>query len=346
MENNNILSCFSQESDLQDIFKFLFQSCFGCEHLLSDEASALAMLRQEMLFAEQDDLPEMELLDGAYCRVHLKILHRGLSPETLCKLFFLSSEKCPDGKARLEQKLQNLLDCAKEGLLPFSENEVSEKISIWRDSGFPALHHSESYRAAHHPAYRVIRQDFLRLLPLLTEIDRLLCSDMQSIIIALDGRCASGKTTMAATLSQIYDCNVFHMDDFFLRPVQRTAERLSQPGENIDHERFWEEILHPLSEGRAVCYRKYNCARQALEPPITAPQKRLHIIEGVYSLHPRLFASYDLTVLADTTKEVQRERILRRNSPEMAEKFFSVWIPMEEAYFLKENIREKVNLIL
>ena len=45
-------------------------------------------------------------------------------------------------------------------------------------------------------------------------------------IVALDGRCAAGKTTLAARLQQRSGCNVVHMDDFFLRPAQRTKARL------------------------------------------------------------------------------------------------------------------------
>ena len=48
-------------------------------------------------------------------------------------------------------------------------------------------------------------------------IDRLL-KRQDRVIVAIDGKCTSGKTTMASKLAQIYDCNVFHMDDFFLRP--------------------------------------------------------------------------------------------------------------------------------
>ena len=33
------------------------------------------------------------------------------------------------------------------------------------------------------------------------------------IVIAIDGRCASGKTTLAEKLAQYFHANVFHMDD-------------------------------------------------------------------------------------------------------------------------------------
>ena len=54
--------------------------------------------------------------------------------------------------------------------------------------------------------------------------------DRQPLIVALDGRCASGKTTLAALLQQQTGCSVVHMDHFFLRPEQRTRERLGGRG--------------------------------------------------------------------------------------------------------------------
>ena len=56
------------------------------------------------------------------------------------------------------------------------------------------------------------------------QIDELLAAN-DTVIVAIDGKCTSGKTTLASKLAEIYDCNVFHMDDFFLRPEQRTPER-------------------------------------------------------------------------------------------------------------------------
>ena len=70
-------------------------------------------------------------------------------------------------------------------------------------------------------------------------IDRLLTQKSQ-VIVSIDGPCTSGKTTLTQKLSERYDCNVFHMDDFFLRPEQRTQARFAQPGGNVDYERFQE----------------------------------------------------------------------------------------------------------
>ena len=48
------------------------------------------------------------------------------------------------------------------------------------------------------------------------------------LTLAIDGCCAAGKTTLALRLQQRYGCPVFHADDYFLQPHQRTPQRLSQ----------------------------------------------------------------------------------------------------------------------
>lgn len=164
------------------------------------------------------------------------------------------------------------------------------------------------------------------------------------ICIAIDGRCASGKTTLAAELQQRYDCNVFHMDDFFLRPEQRTAERLAKPGENVDHERFLEEVLLPLAKGEPFSYRSYDCGTQSLTAPIAVTPGRISVVEGSYSCHPSLWAQYDLHVFLDVDEKIQMKRILVRNGPEMAKRFAQTWIPLEEAYFSATDLRANCEL--
>ena len=91
------------------------------------------------------------------------------------------------------------------------------------------------------------------------QIDELLAAK-DTVIVAIDGKCTSGKTTLASKLAEIYDCNVFHMDDFFLRPEQRTPERFAEIGGNVDYERFREEVLLPLKSGKAFSYRPFDCS--------------------------------------------------------------------------------------
>ncbi len=41
-------------------------------------------------------------------------------------------------------------------------------------------------------------------------------SDKDTIIIAIDGRCASGKTILCNFIKNNFVCNIFSIDDFFL----------------------------------------------------------------------------------------------------------------------------------
>ncbi|MGN0968424.1 MAG: uridine kinase, partial [Oscillospiraceae bacterium] len=115
-------------------------------------------------------------------------------------------------------------------------------------------------------------------------------------LVALDGRCASGKTTLAAHLQAVCGCGVVHLDDFFLRPEQRTQERYATPGENIDHERFLSEVLLPLRRGEAAEYRPYDCAHQTLGDPIRVEPSSVVVTEGSYACHSALWPWYDLRV--------------------------------------------------
>lgn len=152
-------------------------------------------------------------------------------------------------------------------------------------------------------------------------------------IIAIDGNCASGKSTLAAALADAMDASLFHMDDYFLRPEQRTPERRAEIGGNVDRERFLEEVLLPLTEQRPVTYRRFDCSTQTLLPAVTVEPKARVIIEGSYALHPLLRPHYDLRILLRIDPAIQRERVLLREGAERAETFFSLWLPLEDAYF-------------
>lgn len=184
------------------------------------------------------------------------------------------------------------------------------------------------------------------------------------IIVAIDGRCASGKTTLAKEIESLisglnavsggegrYKNNgcaltVIHTDDFFLRPEQRSPERLRTPGENIDHERFLKEVLIPLKEEHDFSYRPFNCHTYSFgEPIFVKGGKKSVLIEGSYSCHRNLCNYYDMRIFLSTDKKTQYERIRARNGAN-AEIFVNKWIPLEELYFSFFHVPECCELIV
>lgn len=179
----------------------------------------------------------------------------------------------------------------------------------------------------------------------LTEKINTLLTEKEHVIIAIDGPCASGKTTLAKKLSEIFDANVFHTDDYFLRPEQRTPERLSETGGNLDRERFFDEVISPLTENRDFLYRPFSCKTQSIGEAVSVKIKPLSIVEGSYSHHPFFGNVYDLRIFTDISEEEQKKRILLRN-PDKADRFFGEWIPKENAYFKLFGVKEKSDIVL
>ena len=163
--------------------------------------------------------------------------------------------------------------------------------------------------------------------------------------VAIDGNAGAGKSTLASLIGGIYDCNIFHMDHFFLTPELRTEERLKEVGGNVDYVRFKQEVMEGLQSGREFEYRVYNCTKMALDKTISVKPKKLNIIEGVYSMHPTLIDSYDLKIFLEIDEEEQSRRILERSGAVMHRRFIEEWIPLENKYFDKMGIKEKGDLV-
>lgn len=159
------------------------------------------------------------------------------------------------------------------------------------------------------------------------------------VTIAIDGRCGSGKTTLANKLKEYLDCHIFHMDDFYLQEYQRTYERYNEPGGNVDRERFKKEVLDPLKNQQDVLYRPIECSSMSISEGTVYPYKPINIIEGSYSCHPELIDDYDMTIFLDIDESLRYKRIEERNGKEALSMFIKKWIPLEEKYFSSFDIQ-------
>jgi uridine kinase len=180
--------------------------------------------------------------------------------------------------------------------------------------------------------------------PLMERIEFML-REKGHVICAIDGPCASGKTTLGKMLQSEYGGNLFSMDDFFLQPHQRTDKRLAEPGGNVDYERFKKEVLTPLIKRESFSYRPFDCARMEMGQEINISAHPFNIIEGSYSLHPSFTGMYDIKVFLDITPEEQMKRLSQR-SPKLLDRFINEWIPLENVYFKAFGIKRMCEIVL
>jgi uridine kinase len=185
----------------------------------------------------------------------------------------------------------------------------------------------------------------VRLSPIFKKIEQLLLRQ-DHVTIAIEGRCAAGKTTTAKLLAERFRGEVIHMDDFFLPPTLRTAERYQEPGGNIHYERFREEVINHLGEKTGITYRSFDCKSMKYSGYRRASNSNVLLIEGAYSMHPRLTGKYDITIFVDVEKEEEKRRILERNGLEMLPIFENKWIVLEDYYIEHYHIKEQCEFIL
>lgn len=326
---------------IADVVKLLFQSEFGGGHMIASPAKSLMWIRQEWADAAPNPDVLEEIGDGMY-RMYLSVLDQGLRPETLNQMFVRTADRKIGKKERFEQKLQGLLQGCERGEFPFRPAEVRAYLEEYQAQGYPPVSHSSLYRETYHPAYRVVAECYARYYPVFLEIDRALTkAGDHPVTVAIDGMCGSGKSTLGRLLEEVYGCNLFHMDDFFLRPEQRTPERMKETGGNVDYERFQEEVLNHLRDPQGFTYQIFDCGAWKLGDRICVPYRQLNIIEGAYSQHPYFGDVYDLKFYYGIDPEEQQRRILKRNGAAKLERFRNEWIPKEMQYLEAYGIKEK-----
>ena len=323
---------------LQDAVKLFYQQCFGPGHM-AEMPKARQAIEAECQSLAPASSALLEDIGGGLCRMYLDSPDfRPMDPALAAGLFVRTAEEAPSQSPAFSAAL-SLLESQAAGGLWGPSGEALAFLEQYRAQGCPSLHHSEAYRAAYHPHYRVIRRQLAEYLPALRFLQALSAGGKRAVV-AIDGRCGSGKTTLASLASACLPCTVFHMDDFFLPPQLRTPQRLAQPGENVHHERFLSEVLLPLSQGRQVVYQPFSCRTGALQPPVCCQPKPLVIVEGSYSMHPSLLPYYTHTLVLQISPDEQRRRLLLREGKEGFSAFAGRWIPLEEEYFSKYKLAE------
>lgn len=136
-----------------DAVKLCYQSAFGCGHLVKNKDFALSMLEKELEETEENFGAQLlEPIGGGYVRLNLHKAKADKIPEEKIAGIFMESANSGE-KSEIEPKLELLKELAKEERTPFSEKSLLEYLSGYSSE---MVSHSETYRKAYAPAYRVV----------------------------------------------------------------------------------------------------------------------------------------------------------------------------------------------
>lgn len=313
----------------RDFAKLAYQSEFGPAHMAQGPDRVLAALLAERKEAGPDPLPP-EPIGGGLCRFHITQALSSLWELPLIGRMFARTAGLTEGtEAGLIEKLEALAALPVPGLPDYLES--------WRREGCPPVRHSEAFRNAYNPHYRVLRLDCARYLPALLPLEKLARDTPERrkgpALIAIDGRCGSGKTGFAALAAGVLPCSadVVHMDDFYLPPERRTPDWMEVPAGNMDLERLKKEVLSSLDRDGGTAYRPYDCRAGRLKEAVELWEP-LTLVEGTYSQHPALAKYYDYKIFLTCEREEQTRR-LRAREGDYFPTFDRVWRTLEERYF-------------
>lgn len=334
------------ELSAKDAVKFLYQSEFSTGHMTGPYTQKLIAEERESVKIS-NDIPLFECVGEKYARLNLNSREAfKVSDRVIAE----AMKSCADidfdcAVQSFLKKADETMKLIESGEIALNYGEFRAEIDNLKENGYCPVSHSEQYRLLYKPSYRLVPMWFKQYFEVIARIDAFVLSDKDAIV-AIDGNSASGKSTLAENLSKLFDCNIFHMDDFFLQKSQRTPERFEEPGGNVDYERFYKEVFKPLVNKEDVIYRKFNCSEMELGDYERVEYKKLNIIEGAYSMRPEFKDGYALKIFLQIESERQKTRILHRNGGMMLQRFINEWIPLEEKYFTYFKVKENSDIVI
>ena len=175
----------------------------------------------------------------------------------------------------------------------------------------------------------------------------LIANTHRPILIALDGRSGSGKSTIAEQLCKKLDGVLVQSDDFYAAHISdadweaRTAEERARDA--IDWKRLRREVLEPLLANRAARWRPFDFVAgpnadgtyNLSEEYVERTPNDIIVLDGAYSARPELSDLIDVSVLVDIPDDVRRERLAQREEAAWLQAWHERWDEAEAYYFTR-----------
>lgn len=165
-ELENILRAHAKRYPLMeptDAVKLIYQNEFGGGHLIRDERACIEYLRREYTLVEKDTtVPLYEEIGNGIIRVNLAAVDES-DLEQLGKDFIYSAAKHTGNPDSFLHKLAVLRKLTEQDIFAFTPKTLDAYLADYAKAGYPSVSHSQKYRSAYKPAYRVILRKRLEL---------------------------------------------------------------------------------------------------------------------------------------------------------------------------------------
>ena len=171
------------------------------------------------------------------------------------------------------------------------------------------------------------------------------------ILVALDGRSAAGKSTLAAAVAPLVGAVVIDGDDFYSGGTAESWDAMNA-AEKADHCMDWRRqrsVLEKLAMGETASWHPYDWEADdgSLAPtPVICEPAPVIILDGAYSARPELDDLFDLRVLLDAPADLRRAQLIEREGEGHREEWNARWDEAEQWYFGKVMPPESFDLVI
>lgn len=309
-----------------DVYKLIYQAAYLTGHLINNQA--YDYLLKECL-KKHVDLVHNELYEyitSDVARVNLHEYIKEYDIKDLFELFKKSSEN------NYSDRFLDYVKIAKDMLV--CDNRIIDYLVTDGEVNKTIPSHSLIYKSNYLPSYRLVKAELLNINLRLNKLQKYIDSIKDKKIIALEGRCGSGKTSITKMLKGV---TIIHIDDFF---DETQKDRL-----NYD---LVIELLNKIKNKQyhdKVTYKAFNCREWKYEQKEVILENVI-IFEGVYSYSEEIRDYFDNLIYFVVSKEEQLKRLSKRESEKYLEKYLNIWIPREEEYYRSFDFISKADILI
>ena len=312
-------------STTQDIVKLLYQNHFGPGHFIKDIEMVKQYYYNELNYINNNNNNNLyEHIGNNFVRVNLIPYNKFFNNDYLINCFYESS----------------LFDFNNESL----KIKFKEVLKTINNDGFldnynySNVHHSEIYNKLYNPHYRVINTKYLTIDMKVKQLQDYIDSFNNFTIFALEGKCASGKTTISNKLKNV---TIIDVDEFFLRNELKTTDRLNEIGGNIDYD-LYEECIKKIKPNTSITYKIFDCSTQTYKNK-TIEIKNKVLLVGVYSYHQNVRKYIDKLIYLIVSENDQLNRLKQRP---LFNRFINEWVPLENKYYNSYDFISESNILI
>lgn len=153
---------------IQDIYKLIYQAAMGPEHIIENKEISYKRLCVEFEEVDLDsNRPLLEEIDPANQIVRLYInpfKARGFELKKLFDAFYRTAASYTASPRNLERYFNEIFLIEEKKILPVNINDLKGYFFFNQKRNFPPVHHSDTYKSAYHPSYRLVLKKYLNFL--------------------------------------------------------------------------------------------------------------------------------------------------------------------------------------